>query len=240
MAFGPIYQIYSELLNYNPKIYRRFWVLSSVHLNRLGYILMAMYEMHPGHMFCFDIQKDDNYKINNFNLFNAKYIASVKEFFPNYIPSPFDDIHISMDDEEAIYNSKNASDNIQVLSGYSTKLCQILGKNGHMQFTFDFGVNWKINLTVEKIFKDKDLPGINLPKVIEGKGFGIIEDCGGTDNLKDSAKTNKINLQYFDIEDMNYRLKKLPRIYHDLYYFNQTANKEITAFINREYSKNSK
>ena len=32
---------------------------------------------------------------------------------------------------------------------------------------------------LEKIFEDKELPGRELPRVLEGNGYGIIEDCGG-------------------------------------------------------------
>ena len=45
MAFQPIYQFYSELRNYEPKIWRRFQVLGNITLARLGYILITLYEM---------------------------------------------------------------------------------------------------------------------------------------------------------------------------------------------------
>ena len=76
---------------------------------------------------------------------------------------------------------------------------------------------------------------ISLPRVLEGEGYGIVEDCGGVGGLEDIAKAFKkkkgsqyqeycdwlgvsdMDLLFFDIGDMNFRLKKIPRIYADAY-----------------------
>lgn len=41
------------------------------------------------------------------------------------------------------------------------------------------------------IFEDENIKGKDLPRVIEGEGFGIIEDCGGTCGLEDIKKAFK-------------------------------------------------
>lgn len=61
-----------------------------------------------------------------------------------------------------------------------------------MEFRYDFSDNWRFNIILEKIFEDKDINGKDLPKVIEGEGFGIIENCGGTIDLEDIKKAFEI------------------------------------------------
>ncbi len=61
----------------------------------------------------------------------------------------------------------------------------------HMTFTYDFGDNWQMSVVLDKIIEDKELPGKELPRVLEGKGYGIIEDCGGVVGLEDIAKAFK-------------------------------------------------
>ncbi len=57
-----------------------------------------------------------------------------------------------------------------------------------MTFTYDFGDNWQVSMVLEKIIEDKVLSGKELPRVLEGDGYGIIEDCGGVGGLEDITK----------------------------------------------------
>jgi len=79
---------------------------------------------------------------------------------------------------------------------------------------------------LESVFEDKSLPGKELPRILEGEGFGIVEDCGGPDGLAHLAEVFKkktgeeykalsewlgqkdLDLSAFDLNDMNFRLKK--------------------------------
>ena len=56
------------------------------------------------------------------------------------------------------------------------------------RFTYDFGDDWEINVKLEKIIIDETLSKKDLPRVLKGKGYGIIEDCGGIDGLKSIAE----------------------------------------------------
>ena len=47
MASYPIYQFYSELCDYEPKIWRRFQVPGNITLSQFGYILMAIFLALP-------------------------------------------------------------------------------------------------------------------------------------------------------------------------------------------------
>ena len=122
-----------------------------------------------------------------------------------------------------------------------------------MIFTYDFGDGWEVKVTLQDYFEDKSLPGKELPRVIAGEGYGIIEDCGGVYGLEELDKAFKkksgesyeeyrewlgvdeIDLTYFDIEDMNFRLKKVPRIYKEIYEDQLEPTERSLKILNREY-----
>ncbi len=90
---------------------------------------------------------------------------------------------------------------------------------------------------------------------MEGEGFGIIEDCGSPDGLTHltevfKKKTGKeylslsqwlrqenLDLTVFDVDDMNFRLKKVPQIYRDLYEYGNAPTDRSIAILNRAYLK---
>lgn len=45
MATHPIYQLYVELEDYKPKIWRRVQVQNNITMAKLGYIIMTLFEM---------------------------------------------------------------------------------------------------------------------------------------------------------------------------------------------------
>lgn len=108
------------------------------------------------------------------------------------------------------------------------------------------------------IFEDDKISGKDLPRVIEGQGFGIIEDCGGTgglEEIRESFKTKQgekyemysnwlgkteLDLDSIDIEDLNFRLKKLPRIFRDAYEYNLPPTEQSIKLLEREYKNKEK
>jgi len=47
----------------------------------------------------------------------------------------------------------------------------------------------------------------------------------------------ELDLSAFDIDDMNYRLKKVPRIYRDAYELGLQPTKQSLALLERKYLK---
>ena len=78
MAGKPIYQIYAELQDYEPKIWRRFQVMNDITLAKLAYILMTLFEMQGGHLYLFE--EDE---LNNFIINNSEYYNTHLEYFKN-------------------------------------------------------------------------------------------------------------------------------------------------------------
>lgn len=124
-----------------------------------------------------------------------------------------------------------------------------------MEFQYDFGDNWRFNIILEKILENKNISSKDLPRVIEGEGFGIIEDCGGIMGLEDIRKafavkkgedyemycnwlgTKELDLNKFDLEDLNFRLKKLPRIFKDGYEYGLELTEKSIKILERDYKK---
>lgn len=244
MPSQPIYQFRAELNDYKPKIWRRFQVVKTISMARLGYILMTMFEMQASHLFELSVPIGENlYNSMRKRFSDEKLIDIITQeereqllrfTVKNEMTESFDD----GDSQDAV-NAK--------LSG------QIYNVGDVLMFTYDFGDNWEVKLVLEDIIVDKDLPGSELPRVLAGEGYGIIEDCGGVGGLQDIAKAYKkkkgpqyreycdwlgiddLDMAAFDIADMNFRLKKIPRIYTDIYEKGDAPTERSMNLLTRKY-----
>ena len=224
MAVRKVYQFRTELFDYEPLIWRRFQVTSDITLSRFCYILMTLFEMEASHLFMigFPLGEDDDEKICKYEL-----------------PS---------DDDRYDYETGDELPNITTL-----KLSDIMEKaKGGFVFTYDYGDNWNVTVELEQEFTDEKYRSGKYPRVLEGEGYGIIENCGGVYRLGDVAEAYKkkkgrryeefrewlgiegIDLSVFDKKDMNFRLKKIPQIY-EILYKGFEANDEDIYLIEREY-----
>lgn len=249
MASQPIYQLYAELCDYEPKMWRRFQILNNITVARLGYIIMTMFEMQASHLFCFDVPVADNYnKHMGDHILYDKY-GNVIDIF-NGRPD-LAKLRVELQDEFGTIGFEGS-----IMDAAETKIKHVINhEQDTMIFSYDYGDGWQITLTLERIFEDKALPGRELPRVLEGNGYGIIEDCGGPGGLEEIAKVFKkkkgsqyqeyckwLNVEYldlsvFDIDDMNFRLKKVPRIYADAYEYGLEPTKQSMNLLYRKYKK---
>lgn len=72
MAAKQIYTLYAELKDYEPKIWRRFEVVSNITIARLGYILMMLFEMQASRLFSFDVPFSENYRIRMAKIYSQE------------------------------------------------------------------------------------------------------------------------------------------------------------------------
>jgi len=212
MVTQPVYQFYAELEDYKPKIWRRFQVAGNITVAKLGYIVMTMYEMEASHLLAIEHERP---------FLTPKGRASRRvELIGRYdIPDP--------DGYWLDRGGANAT---------KTKLSQLnFEAFSRLVVCYDFGDDWRVVVTLEKILNDSDLSSKELPRVLAGKGFGIVEDCGGVLVLEELAEAFKakegeryeyyrewlgvddLDLDTLDLDDMNFRLKKMPAIYAKIY-----------------------
>lgn len=248
MASHPIYQFYAELKDYEPKIWRRFQVMNNITMARLGYIIMTMFEMQASHLFCFDVSGEENYRryLENHGREFSDFDEQFFEEHPNLAQ-----FRVELINDELFFETE---ENVKDAAIETVK--RILDEeNQKMTFSYDFGDGWEIVLTLEKILEDEAISGKELPRVLEGVGYGIIEDCGGPGGLEELAQAYKakngeryeeyqkwlgvdeLDLETFDLSDMNFRLKKVPRIYRDCYEYGLEPTKQSMDLLTRKYKK---
>lgn len=231
MATHPIYQFCAELDDYKPIIWRRFQVTDNITPARLCYIIQVLFEMTASHLMALEV--------------------------PFEMPSNAPDVILRfeiMDDDFDDYSDPHRD--VRVYDATEGTLRRIgLRPGSILNFNYDFGDDWWVKLTLEEVFEDKDLPGSELPRVLGGAGFGIVEDVGGTGGLEDLVKAFKkkkgadykqfsewlgvdeFDMAAFDLDDMNFRLKKIPRIYKQCYEDRLEPTQRSIDLIERKYIK---
>lgn len=241
MAAKQIYTMYAELKDYEPKIWRRFEVVNNIAIARLGYILMTLFEMQARHLFSFDVPFSENFRIHMADKYSPKELDKLITSFLTKNPS-YRNLHLELKNEY-VETSPEASDAAEAL------LKNILNLEGErINFTYDFGDNWEITVELEKMYVNDSSPASVFPRVLEGSGFGIIEDCGGVPGLVDIAAAfqkksgeafeeysewlgvTELDLNLFDLDDMNFHLKKLPRIFYEIYEKDLKPTKRSISF----------
>ena len=242
IATQPIYQFYSCLQDYKPKIWRRFQVVGNINLARLGYIVMTMYEMQASHLFCIDWRVKEEIQ-------RAMKKRGIVDNRPWNHPEVY---HYQIISDEDDFRDVEEEDSIRDATEMTLRrLTHEAGSLLYLQY--DYGDGWEVKLELEKFFQDDALPGKELPRVLEGEGYGIIEDCGGVCGLAELAVAfrkksgpeyeefsewlgcDELDLTAFDLEDMNFRLKKVPRIYRDIYELGLEPTKQSIDLLNRRY-----
>ena len=248
MACRPIYQFYAELDGYKPKVWRRFQVMEDATVAKLAYILMTLFEMQASHLYSFEVDEFENYIVKYKEIYKShpEYFKKEEDLFKiGQYGCIFDEEDILPLIDNRYRELKNARD---------VKIRHIINEEEQkMVFNYDFGEDWQINIVLEKIIEDPNIKGRDLPRVLEGEGFGIIEDCGGIGGLEDIREafkekkgeiyevyrdwfeTDKIDLDKCDLDDLNFRLKKVPRIYRDIYEYNLPPTDGSLKILYREY-----
>lgn len=250
MASHPIFQFYAELVDYEPKIWRRFQVMNNITFARLGYILMTLFEMQASHLFSIETYAYSRHSKDKFKG-DAEAERSDKLL---WLRNMMDEKYLfELIDEET---QDITVDGVMQMDAAVKKIGAFLKEEGwELTFNYDFGDGWGVKLVLEKIIVDKALPGRELPRVLAGEGYGIIEDCGGIMGLENLAKAyekkkgaayreyvewlgkDDLDLETFDIDDMNFRLKKVPRIYREIYEYSLEPTVRSLRLLERAYKK---
>lgn len=102
------------------------------------------------------------------------------------------DIENEADNNRPKYSYKDAADLIESLD---------LEVDDKLYFTYDLGDNWEFQLRLEKTLDPKDLNDPHIPRVLTGKGQGILEDIGGTWGLREFLEEKDV------IDDFKYYYK---------------------------------
>jgi hypothetical protein len=251
MPSAPIYEFSAELMDYKPKIWRKFQMLNTATMARLGYVLMTLFEMKASHLFRLEVPNERNLRRQIQASLSAK---AYENFIKKQAHTHWDQNLVYEIITEDTYEFRDHSD--EILDASRRLLKHVISQPGdEILFVYDFGDNWHVLVKLERVFKDKNLSGKAFPRALDGAGFGIIEDCGGSSGLehlshafqqKEGDDYNEyrewlgmddLDLRHFDINDMNYRLLRIPRIFAEIYEYDNEPSKRSLAILQRQYPK---
>jgi hypothetical protein len=248
MPLHNVYRFHAELKDYKPKIWRRFEINGEKTFAELGYALMLMFEMQANHLFCFYENNMDELIADQRE---RRPEAEIKDLWDELSKLDFaKNVIYELPNE---YRYLNLGDDETVIEANKIKIYHVTKSPGYdITFQYDFGDGWEVNLTLEECEK-REVSLANLPKVLDGEGYGIIEDVGGVRGLDELAKVLKegsgeeydeyrewlgsatLDLETFDIDDANFRLKKLARVYKNIYEYHKPPSDKSLALLTRAY-----
>lgn len=224
----PSYIIKAELKDFrSPATWRRFKIKKNLPITELAYYLEIMFEMYAEHQYDFTYQSDDGLVV----MVNNPEEYSMVPSFPGGPKIKY----VGLNDFRLNYF--NVGD--------------------EFLFRYDFGDGWEIKLKIEQLDDQNELSAKNLPRIIAGKGFGIVENVGGVDALKEFGHDLKrsddqlndfgtmlpeplfdvadvFTLNYYNQDELNWRLKRLIRYYRQAYDGIEISNHAIDL-IERYY-----
>ncbi len=180
MTLQPIYRFHAELAHVHPKVWRRFEVQDSIKMSRLARVLLTLFEMDGEHLYQFEVPEKANQKV-------ALKKSGIKEPLKAMLAFTPKSSMIRMaqggNGFDAIYGRDEDRKADKVT------LRQVLDTPGQtLNFQYDFGDAWEVILNLDEVFSDPELDGRELPRVLDGAGWGIVEDCGGPWGLMEMAE----------------------------------------------------
>lgn len=217
MATKPIYTFYCKLHEVLPETWRLIQLPQNRSVAQLAYAVMTTFEMQARHLFNVTVFKDPSNK-------------------DSWRRSADDTVYTTdVDEDREVYGSS-------VADAVATQIDSVFAPgNREAVLNYDYGDGWKVSIVLVDIMTDPELKVRDLPRVIAGAGYGIVEDIGGTYGLYQledafqnptSGTDNDIeekqamrewfwldhfDMNEFDRDEMNSRLKKIPGIYQRAY-----------------------
>lgn len=247
MVKQTIYDLELELRDSKPKIWRRVQIDQNMTVADFCYIVLVLFEMQASHLFKVTVpvgqMQVEKYRKLSGDAFDEK------AFFKEYPELP--KIRYRYELLNMIDGFPRRNNDI-IFNITKESLKHAISEIGdRMELWYDFGDDWFVDIKLVDIIDahEKD----TTPIALDGKGFGIIEDCGGPWRLNDIAKafkskkgelyqdmcdwleTNEFDFSFFDIDEMNERLQVIPQIYKRSYEKKKTPTQEEIDYIDRKY-----
>lgn len=224
-----IYRFKASLHELSTRIWRRFDIDRDVTLASAAYVLMTMFEMRASHLFRFEAAK------------GKMLMATLRKDHPDFDTDAFDREYPGIKNLRISYELVDfglgpSLRRVRTENVMTTPLKHAVSAvDETLMFEYDFGDGWRIDLKLEAILETETADEHIPPTVLAGKGYGILEDAGGTRGLLEAAaafsighgKTydeyrrwlgvDRFDLDAFDMTEMNLRLAVIPSIYRRAY-----------------------
>lgn len=176
MTSQQIYQLRAELNNFEPKIHRTFQVDSSMKMVNFGYLMMVLFEMEGYHLFSFNVPLVENFKICAGDFLETKENQETLEL----LEKEGKKVNISLINEKDFVPVEG----VDFIDAKGIELQNVIAEIGEkLEFLYDYTEGWSFDITLEKVEIATKKTLEEMPKILAGSGFGIIEHCGGVAGL---------------------------------------------------------
>ena len=207
-----VYQFKAELIGFQPTMWRRFQLPSCYSLAHLAYLVMDMFEMAGSHLFCLEQMTFDRKK-NPLTAGRRRVMDIVRRFEVG--ERDLDDF---------------PDEDIEDAAAFIISDC-FTTKGDQMVLSYDYGDDW----TVKIVFEKQTEESTEVPRILAGQGYGIIEDCGGVYGLasiieayhekegddyemyRDWLGEDEFDLMTFDVAEKNETLRDAIDYYASIY-----------------------
>lgn len=219
MATQPIDTFYCKLQDVTPAVWRLVQIPQNRTVAQLGYIMLTLFEMQANHLFDLQVLPTSA---------QTPGFSDLEQY-----TVPMDELDDNMSLDATAFTLKDA------FTAEATKAVM----------NYDYGDSWSIKIVLVDVATDSKLNARELPRVVAGAGFGIVEDVGGADALmklhrdmaagtvsaamRDWLGDTDFDLTAFDQTEMNQRLKKLPRVYKQVYEDHKVPSAVMRQYIQR-------
>mgnify|MGYP001188776843 CR=1 FL=1 len=236
-----------ELRDSKPHIWRRVQVDRNMTVAEFCYIVLVLFEMQASHLLKVTVPVGQM-QVEKFKKLSGDTYDE-KKFLKEHPQLPTIRYRYELLD---MIDDFPRRENDIVFNITKEKLNHAISEVGErMELWYDFGDDWFVDIELMNIVETEEES--IYPLVLDGKGFGIIEDCGGSWGLNDIVKAFKakkgnlyidirdwlgvddFDFSRFDISEMNQRLKVIPQIYKRSYEERKAPTKEEIDFIDRKY-----
>lgn len=212
-----VYQFKAQLIGFRPTMWRRFQLPSNYSLAHLAYLVMDMFEMMGSHLFCLEQMMVDRKK-NPLTASKRSMLDNVRRF------------EVGEEERDRYgFSNRNNEDATKII----VSDC-FLEKGDRMVLSYDYGDDWAIKIAFEKQVEEP-VNIDDLPRVLAGQGYGIIEDCGGIygltsimqayrdkegedyDMYREWFGVDELDLMAFDVDGKNETLRDAIDYYASIY-----------------------
>lgn len=229
-----------------PKVWRKVQVFENMSVADFAYIVLTVFEMKASHLLKVTVpvgqMQVERYKELVGDAFDEKAFLKEHPDLPS-IRYRYELLDIIDDvprrENDIVFNIRELN------------LTHAVSKVGEkMELWYDFGDDWYVDIELTELSEEED--DILLPKVIDGAGFGMLEDCGGVWMLNDIVKAYKtkksrlykdmsewlgkddFDFSSFDVSEMNERLQVVPKIFKRSYEERKVPTDAEICYIYRE------
>ena len=176
-----------------PKIWRRVQVCSATTMFQFAHIIMELFQMENAHLYAFTFPETEEKKKRR-SMFEPPCVR----------------IELFTEDDWSEPDGKKIFD----VEDPSLTLATVLDRfpSKKINFEYDYGDGWSLTILFEKVLPlDAKTAAKELPCVLKGEGYGILEDCGGPWGFAEIVelayrRANNLPIDESD-EDVEYRLE---------------------------------